>query len=259
MKTEHDIGKRKRTPDVRQYLNGESPRARGQAKLDRALDWLYRWGFSSATLLRDVSGQQANGFARRLIEHGFAQETRTLSGQPRSYLTLTRLGLAECERKALTLYPYPEADPYRVNQQTMRHYLIAQRATLNSMAQGLITGYETERQFAHADVRGQKRPDVVWLSGEARWGIEVELTAKWSRQLDEFVLNICRAIASGRYTRFFVLTDSPAIQTRYQNALRAETVPEWLKNNRGHWQQHQLVQLPAWLPDRVQILLLEGI
>lgn len=259
MKTDHDLKNKKRTPDAHEYLRGMSPRSRGQMKTEKTLNWVYRWGFSSAKLLRDVSGQQANGYAKRLTERGLIQETKTLSGIPRTYFTLTKSGLAECERKVMVLNQYPEIDPYRVNQQTLRHYLIAQEATLSALTKEMISDFETERQLGDADTRGQKRPDVVWISGTERWGIEVELTAKWARHLDEFVLNICRAIASGRYIRFFVLTDSPAIRTRYQNALRAPSVHEWVKNSRGHWQQHQIVHLPSWLPDRVQVLLLEGI
>lgn len=247
----------RKPPVAAHYLNGISPRARGQQKQNTVLDWVYRWGHSTADVLRQVSGQQANGYAKRLSEKGLLRATKTASGTPKQYFTLTEAGLQDVERRAYDLHHYPELDPYRVNQQQIRHYMLAQRATINAIESDQIDDFLTERMTHEADTAGKKRPDVTWmLPDDSRWGIEIELSAKWERRLDQFVYDIYRALAQGSYNRFCVVTDSEAIQHRYQNAFAQSAIPVWGKNGRGHWERTNEVELPGWLPDHVTLMLI---
>lgn len=247
----------KKPPIAAQYLNGVSPRARGLQKQNTVLDWVYRWGHSTADVIRQVSGQQANGYAKRLAEKGLLKATKTVTGSPKLYFTLTEAGLQDVERRAYDLYNYPELDQYRVNQQQIRHYLLAQRATMNALDTDQIDDFLTERMTHEADTAGKKRPDVTWLlPDESRWGIEIELSAKWERRLDQFVYDIYRALAQGSYSRFCVVTDSEAIQHRYEEAFCQASIPIWGKDSRGRWERNNEVELPDWLRDRVTLMLI---
>jgi hypothetical protein len=250
----------KKPPVAADYLQGESPRQRGLYKRRLVLDWVYRWGHSTAPIIRQVSGQQANGYPKRLTEKALLRATRTASGTPQYYFTLTESGLQEAERHAVVINSYPEIDCYRVNQQQIRHYALAQQATINALDDELIEGYQTERQLGVADTAGKKRPDVVWLrSNGERWALEVELSSKWDRRLDQFVLEIYRALAQRTYQKFYVVTDSAAIRARYEAAFQAPSVDEWKKNDRGHWERTNTVPLPAWVQTRVGFLFIEDI
>ena len=257
----------KRTPNAADYLNGESPHARGDKKRRRVLGWVYRWGYSSAEIIRQVAGQQAKGYASGLVKKGWLVETKTESGLPRYTYTLSETGQQEAERLAENLHRYPEADPYRINQQQIRHYLLAQQATVNALTAGTIIDYQTERMFDEGgDKSGEKRPDVLWLLPTGQQvGVEIELSPKWDRRLNEFVLGIARALQAAsidkpaQYQRFVIVTDSPAISRRYKAAMQPGVeLPIWKKNARAHWEVAKVAQVPSWLIDRVDFVLLEG-
>lgn len=254
----------KRTPTAADYLGGESPHARGEKKRRRVLGWVYRWGYSSAEIIRQVAGQQAKGYASGLVKKGWLVETKTESGLPRYTYTLSESGQQEAERLADELHRYPEADPYRINQQQIRHYLLAQQATVNALAAGTISDYRTERMFDEAgDKSGEKRPDVLWLLPTGQQiGVEIELSAKWDRRLNQFVLGIARALQHktdkpAEYQRFAIVSDSPAIIRRYQAAMQPGVdLPIWKKNQRAHWEVEKVIQVPAWLIERVDFQLI---
>lgn len=222
---------RKKTPNAAEYLNGQSPRARGEAKLKSALEWIYLNGWTSADLLRQVVGQAAGGYAAKLVRSGLLVETRTQSGcvqkgVPKSVLTLSRIGLEEAERFRTDSYPYIEINPLRIPQHLIRHNLIAQQLTLTALRSGSACAYFTERMLQRAgDKKEEKKPDVEWklcMSGDLA-AVEVELSAKWGRDLDDFILKICIALddrkGPPRYNKFFIFSDSPAILARYEKAL----------------------------------------
>ena len=252
------------TPRASDYLGGESPRARGERKRRRVLNCVYRWGYSSAEIIRQVAGQQAKGYANGLVKKGGLAQTKTESGTPRFLYTLSQSGLQESERMSDDLLRYPEIDPYKINQQQVRHYLLAQSATTNAQAANAIVDFLTERQFDQAgDKPGEKRPDVLWLlpSGE-KIGVEIELSAKWDRRLNEFVFGVARALQRttdkpAEYQRFAIVSDSPAIVRRYQAAMQpGSDLPIWIKNKRGHWQIEKVIPVPAWLIERVDFHLI---
>lgn len=248
----------RKPPIAAEFLEGVSPRERGRQKQAAVLDWVYRWGHSTADIIRQVSGQQANGYAKRLTEKGLLRATKTESGSPKQYFTLTQSGLEDVERRAYDLHNYVEIDPYRVNQQQLRHYMLAQRATINAIDEDEIDDFLTERMTHAADTTGKKRPDVTWIMpNESRWGIEIELSAKWDRRLDQFVFDICNALANKEYARFCVVTDSHAIESRYRQAFAQSQIPTWTKNGRGHWEKTGAVNLPSELLDQVTFLFLE--
>jgi hypothetical protein len=163
------------------------------------------------------------------------------------------------------LLRYPEEDRYRVNQQQMRHYLLAQKATIAALAAGTIADFRTERQIDNeGDKAGIKRPDIVWLlPNGAQIAIEVELSAKWDRKLDEFIRGIATSLESepaepARFERVAIVTDSPAIHNRYKAAIQpGQPLTLWQKDKRAHWVIEKAIQMPTWLAEKVDFILME--
>jgi len=264
---ESQIAQEKRlTPIAANHLAGESPQARHKRKLLDVIGWVHCWGYSSAEIIKKVARIQSSGFASTLVRKGWLVQTKTESGMPRFYYTLSATGVQEAERHADPLFRYPELDPYRVNQSQIRHYLLAQEMTLLAFEMGLIETYKTERMIDEAgDIAGQKRPDVVWVRPDGMLAaIEVELSAKWDRRLDEFVRGLLRALNPyGRnppkYVECLIVTDSPAIKRRYEAAMAfGAPLKTWEKNSRSQWVVTKRSVVPDWLLDCVRVYLIEN-
>ena len=243
---------------------GKSPREIGLESRIKVLSLIYRWGYTSSTLVQLFLNRTSGGYAQKLVKQGWITSTKTESGTPAAYFTLTERGLQEAERHTKALYRYTEIDPFKVNQKQIRHYLLAQNATLNGLHASTISFYETERMLPQTgDQSGIKRPDVVWhtLAG-LKVGVEIELSAKWARNLDEFVLGIARALhatesQSSKFDRFVIISDSPAIISRYQTAMQPNAdLSIWEKNSRNHWVIEKTIKVPAWLINKVDFHLL---
>ncbi|MBU0592231.1 MAG: hypothetical protein KKH74_00690, partial [Gammaproteobacteria bacterium] len=127
--------------------------------------------------------------------------------------------------------------------------------TIEHMKFGLVEKFFTERMYPElADKAGVKRPDVVWHCRDGQViAVEVELTSKWGRQLDEFVLRMHQSIH--KYSAgYVVFTDSPAIHKRYASAM-AEGAPvsSWIKDERGYWRIAGVQEIEAAFACRVQV------
>ncbi len=243
---------------------GKSPRQIGDESRLKVIDWIYRWGFTSASIVQSILNRTSAGYAQKLARQGWLVATKTKSGLPNLFFTLSEQGRQEAERHAAALYRYPEIDPFRVNQQQIRHYLIAQSSTVNALNADAITDYETERMFSEeGDKSGVKRPDVAWMTKAGlRIGAEVELSAKWARDLDMFTLGIARALQSGgdkpaQYNRFAIISDSPAIINRYRAAMQpGAALYLWKKDQRGHWAIDKAIKVPDWLINKIDFHLI---
>ncbi|NOS97383.1 MAG: hypothetical protein HOP25_02795 [Methylotenera sp.] len=245
---------------------GKSPRELGRVSRLKILEWIYQWGFTSSSVGQLLLGRTSGGYLQKLSKQSWLMSIKTKSGVPAAYFTLSQIALEEAERHANSLCKYLELDPYKVDQSKIRHYLIAQTSTINALRAGLITDYQTERMFGvGGDKLGVKRPDVVWVTPTGlRYGIEVELSAKWERQLDDFVLKVIRALKSNgdnssEFSRFVIVSDSPAIINRYSTAMQSgQPLAIWEKSDRGHWVIQKTIRVPDWLISRVDFKLIES-
>lgn len=246
-------------------LSGKSPRMLGyEAKL-KIVNWIYRWGYTTATVGQLLLNRTSGGYLQKLASQNVLVATKTISGSPLCYFTLSNTGLEIAESNTSNLYKYVEIDPFKVNQLTIRHNLITQKTTFKALSSGFITEYQTERMlFANGDKLGTKKPDSVWVTSTGmRIAIEVELSAKWDRNLDNFILKIIRALKpfegnTPYVDRFIVVSDSPAILERYKQAMQSNSsLRTWIKNSRGHWVVENTYSIPSWLIERIDFQLIE--
>lgn len=241
---------------------GSSPRARGQEKLRIALDWIYRWGWSSPQVLDMATSGSRSGLAARLERLKLIKQTKTEAGGsvkaiPVFMLTLTSVGLDEVERLREDLIQY-DLDPYKIDQTKLRHDEIAQRATADALKKGSITDFRTPKELAAKSEKNVKQPDILWIdkSGQ-RMGIEVELSAKWDRKLDQFVFGCLQSLSEKaqpvqKVDVVAVISDSKAIIKRYKEAfLPGSKIGIWTKNEKGFWSQTKEIEVPKWVEGKM--------
>ena len=238
--------------------SGASPRARGVEKTRVALDWVYRWGWSSASILDLATGGVRTGLAARLVKQKLLTNTKTESGGgikdiPNNILTLTASGLHEVERLREDLLNY-EVDPFRIDQTKLRHDQIGQRATANALKNGSILEFKTPAELAAKSQKDVKQPDVLWIDNTGqRIGIEVELSAKWDRKLDQFILSCLTSLKTNsneykanQVDMVALVSDSKAILKRYMDSFKpGAPLTIWQKNDRGFWMREKTIKVPA--------------
>lgn len=251
-----------------EILNGQSPRERGDEKMRLALDWIYRWGYSSPKVIELIGGAARSGLSARLVKRGLLRSTRTesgggLKGVPDVILTLTELGQQEIERVSDRLLQYDQ-DPYKINQLKLRHDTLAQSATAKALSNSSIQDFRTERELAQRSQQGIKQPDVLWAMGEMRVAVEIELTAKWDRLLDQFVDSCINALSTRndkepRFHQILLATDSPAIVKRYKSAFEpGQSYSVWKKDDKaGRWKVEGARKVPDWIEGKFKCKLFD--
>jgi hypothetical protein len=233
-------------------LGDKSSRQVGKEKDLSALLWVYVWGWSSPSVVDFYASPNRRGIATRLVKKGFLSEHVTNSGKikgnPDKILTLTPDGVAEVEAFLTEdqLLAYPSKI---IAWNHLRHDLLTQKYTAQALRNGTITGYLTPRQTAQKSDKNTKQHDVIWiLKDNKKIGVEVELSAKWDRDLDDFVRKcISSASKNGQVDAIGVLSHSPAIIERYRSALKiGASYQIWEKNTSGKWYVKQTRTVPEW-------------
>jgi len=71
-----------RLAEARQALadSGITTRELGRERIRLALDWVYRWGWSSPSTIDLLSGAQRRGLSAKLVKSGLMVETKTAAG-----------------------------------------------------------------------------------------------------------------------------------------------------------------------------------
>ena len=247
-----------RNANRERLLDGMSPRARGKHKEQLALNWIYRWGWSAPSVIDSLAGNIGRGLSSRLVKRGLLIETHTgnggiTKGVPSKILTLTRTGLNDVERllSEEELLPY-ELDPHKIKQDFLRHGLCAQKATSNVMKTEKFVGYQTEKEIQRTAEAGVKQHDVIWQIDQSVIGVEIELTAKWNRPFDQFIIGCVQSITSGAVNQLFLISDAPAIIKRYKHTLTGGTqIPRWVQNKKRFWEISGSLTLPDGIERRV--------
>lgn len=225
----------------------------------KALLWVYRWTWSSAKIIEIVGGSTRSGLAARLVRTGFLKSTKTESGGygggPAALLTLTQKGVSEVEKwieDPADLLDY-ELSPYKIDQSKIRHSELAQISTAENLSNGSISDYITEIMAAAKSKKSVKQHDIIWIMPNgSRRGIEIELSAKWQRKLDQFILSCILSIKSGNVDIILIVTDSKAIKRRYQAAFEVgKHFGQWDNPERGFAKRTGTYEVPDYMEGKV--------
>jgi len=243
---------------------GKTTRQLGRERIYFALDWVYRWGWSSPSMIDMTTGASRRGLCAKLVKSNLLIETKTAAGKiledlPSKIVTLSDDGLAHVEKhkQEQELLDYP-LNPYKVNQALLRHDLLSQKATIKNLLGGKIQEFRTPRELAAKSQPGVKQPDVLWINEAGRRiAVEVELTAKFGRKLDDFVWSIVLSLSqvgdrAPLFETCIVVSDSDAIIKRYRSAFRpGATVHRWIKNNQSHWKIDKTLNVPEYIQGKM--------
>lgn len=251
---------------LKEKLAGRSTLERGMERTISALEWIYRWGWASATTLEILVGTQRSGLAQRLVKSGLLISTKTSSRRnekflPGSFLTLTLAGKHLLEKNRLETMPYEHRSD-RVNQNHLVHDEMAQRATAEHLASSFIKDYRTEKEMKVRSQNAVKNPDAVWIFPDGKSiSVEIELSPKWERDLDVFVhsslLSLSTKNGPPRFDAMLLITDMPAIYKRYQLAfMPGSKFWIWIKNENGRWATGEQKTVPDWTSERIKWQLL---
>lgn len=227
-------------------LGGLSPRAAGELRVQKILNWVYAFEKSTIPVLEKVGGSNQYGKVQKLIERGFLRVQNSkaggFDGVSKKIVTLTVAGLDYVERHTDQMYRYRWAkDPSGLNQNHLLHDLIAQILTISNLQQGRIEGFEPESRSGAKNQIGKKKPDVIWLMPEEkRWGLEVELTKKTGRDAHTFVSRVVDSLITknlgDRLDAFLLVTDKPGIEKAYKAAMSVGSpIIEYRKDSRNRW------------------------
>ena len=237
----------------------------GLIRMRKALLWVYQWGWSSSKILELVGGSTRSGLAARLVRTGFLKSTKTESGGygggPAALLTLTQKGVSEVEKwieDPVDLLDY-ELSPYKIDQSKIRHSELAQISTAKNLSNGKISDYITEQMAAAKSKKSVKQHDIIWIMPNgSRRGIEVELSAKWQKKLDQFILSCILSIKNENVEIILIVTDSKAIQRRYRSAFEVgKHFGEWENSERGFAKRIGTHEIPDYMEGKVICALID--
>jgi len=249
---------------------GRSPRQVGEDKVDKALEWIYRWGWASPATLDVLIDTKRRGFSARLVSRGLLRSTKTADGGatkgvPIFILTLTELGVAEVERNPVKIMKY-ELNPSRaVSAALLRHDQLTQIATARNLVRGNIKLFITPKEVGKKSIGNVKQPDAIWIlpNGKVQM-IEVELWKKHGKPLDQFIHSCVCALSQQnekgkvRFDLLSFITDSPSIMDEYKSVLKeGHRYFIWKANEFGIWKAVEPKKVPAGIGKNIQWLLME--
>ncbi|MYL28148.1 MULTISPECIES: hypothetical protein [Halomonadaceae] len=247
-----------------QALGGESPRARGKSKDLKALEWVWRWDWSSPKIVDQVASPTRRGVARRLIERGLLKEQPTGSGGAKgtaaTVVALTPEGriIVESEiENPEQLSEYPGFRTYRPMQ--MRHDLLVQGAVAKWLFEGVFIHYQAPSEIAEQSLQGTKHPDAIVIDDEGnRIALELELTAKKARGMDAFAWGLVKALREEQFDQVIVFSPSRAILKCYQQRFQpGAQVKFWTKDLRGRAIPQGVREMPGWVEACILFLEIE--
>lgn len=236
-------------------LGDMTPRQLGAQKAAQGLDWVHRWGWSCGAVLSTLAGTGRNsGLGARLVKNGWLRRepikiVSSYTAVPTDLLTITDAGVIELIALRGELAPSKaDAVNKRIDRKNVIHDLKVQRLTLQFMGRlpdeeipseffeeyGLVTDFLTAHQHGEASLE-RKIPDAVWVTESGHTlAIELELTPKYKRELDQFItghISLQRREVGGMdgLVTFF---SSSAAADRYRAAMTpGSQITSWLRDS----------------------------
>lgn len=127
-----------------------------------------------------------------------------------------------------------DVDPASISYRLIQHNLAVQQAI---MAIPGVRNYIVESMIDEKNVVDRKRPDAL-VELETYPGqyvaLEVELTEKRGRDLDQTIWRNVQALEQGKYLCIIYVTNQPCIADNYQEAMDYY-IDRWRKDGSGKW------------------------
>lgn len=263
-------------------IQDSNPRELGREKDLLALEWIYRWGFSGATIIDAFASPNRRGVAARLerrkIITGWPCEAAGgLPGIPDQVFTLNTHGLEEIEGqlKEEHLLGYPRDHYKLILWKQLRHDLLIQKFTVERLRKGIINGFLTPREIDRQSKPEVKQPDAVWFSPTfGKIAVELELTIKHGKELDQAMRAVLRCVKpptkladghqtdpGGPYDEVWYLCGSGEIENAYKKAYKAgRQFSRWERDPKTkNWKENEFkkITVPDWADERIAFEVVE--
>jgi len=219
----------------------------GQLRLYSALDWTFRWQFTTAALIADLLGSTDRRHYRWLTSwerQDLIRRTPTLSPIAREVITLTRMGVSALQTALAgigseELLPQYQHDVSRINLRNLTHSLATQIAVLKLISAGKIDCYATEHELASTSRKGVKQPDALLGKAEnTRIALEVELTPKSHRLLDQALIANIDLLRDKKVDGIWYVSHVPAILNSIRRALESGHITKWRRDDQYKWSRN---------------------
>lgn len=242
-------------------LGSQSPRDRGAEKFRLVMEWMYLWHKTSGPIVQSLLGTTQRDYLARLEKRGLVQSV-VAPGLPIGRVwMLTSDGVAVGMEATGEIHPYDIA-PSSIDYRDLRHDLVVQRVVRDFVRQqrpveGKTLARVVPERLLGADRAGQKRPDALVVyriteegfQYEESHAIEVELTPKKGRELDQALLAAAQMIEREEVCSVEYFSHSKALLEGYRSVL-ARPLNVWVKNERAkRWEVDRSWQVPFLTAD----------
>lgn len=275
-------------------VNEQSPMERADEKLEEALKWLNRWGYTTPAILgslvqlenteiantptqqKAATEQQGRRLAQRMQikglvktvltggNWGFWKYTNDQNGVRKKtgpfLLILTELGKGAAQSIDVGLGAPHNRQVHGV--QSIRHNLICQTVTIEYLKRG-FSDYEPEASRRTESKSGVKQPDCILIKDDGRRvALEIELSPKRGAPLDRALISVCKGLETGRFDFCIYLFASAVASEIYESIWANRKLQIW-QNKNGKWFENGFYDVHQAVASRVKFakseILLGGI
>jgi len=167
---------------LQRYITSASTQQRHQSKLLSLLDWIYRFQFTSTSVIEELWGldrSTINRMLRRYLREELIAEVPTFCCRDKRLFFLKTAGLKVLEQFHNESLKY-NGKPSTLNFKTCTHDLMVQALVAKGCFEGKYKFYITEREQTKEGLQRKRRFDAIVFEVESAElvAIEVEASAK---------------------------------------------------------------------------------
>jgi DNA-binding MarR family transcriptional regulator len=162
------------------YIQSTSTQARHQAKLFSLLDWVYRFGFTSPSVLEELWGVDrsvVNRLLRRYEREEVISEVATFACRDKRVFLIRPKGVRMLEALHNQDLKYTTKKS-TLNFKTLTHDLMLQAVVARGVKEDRYTFFITEREQEKDSLGKKRRFDAIVFDGNELIALEVEASAK---------------------------------------------------------------------------------
>jgi len=162
------------------YIKSPSTQARHQAKLYSLLDWIYRFGFTSPSVIEcqwGVDRSVVNRLLRRYEREDVIAEVATFACRDKRVFLLKPQGVRMLEALHNQDLKYSQKKSTLLFK-TLTHDLMLQAVVASGVKEGKYAFFITEKEQEKENKGKKRRFDAIVFDGVEMVGLEVEASAK---------------------------------------------------------------------------------
>lgn len=228
---------------LQRYITSTSTQQRHQSKLLSLLDWIYRFQFTSTSVIEELWGldrSTINRMLRRYLREELISELQTFCCRDKRIFFLKPAGLRLLEEFHIESLKY-SAKPSSLNFKTTTHDLMLQAIIAKGCYENRYKFFITEREQTKEGLQKKRRFDAIVFEVESAQlvGIEIEASAKSiPRRLEQLRSTYRTIVDENRVTRVLYfshkrrhLKDAERIHKKLFDKVENQLDEAWFKEH----------------------------